>query len=45
VKILVQYDRTTGKYEMTFEDTDEGRWAVKPANYRQVREELRPKFD
>ncbi len=45
VKILVQFDRTTGKYQVTFEDTDEARWAVKPANYRQIREELRPQFD
>ncbi|CAM3527823.1 hypothetical protein OCAE111667_14125 [Occultella aeris] len=45
VKILVQFDRATGEYKVTFEDTDEERWAVKPANYRQMREQLRPKFD
>ncbi|UUV29318.1 hypothetical protein NQK81_31710 [Amycolatopsis roodepoortensis] len=45
VKILVQYDRTAGKHEVTFEDTDEDRWAVKPKNFRQMREQLRPKFD
>ncbi|WP_125789402.1 hypothetical protein [Amycolatopsis sp. WAC 01375] len=44
VKILVQYDRTAGKHEVTFEDTDEERWAVKPRNFRQMREQLRPKF-
>ncbi|RSN05194.1 hypothetical protein DMC63_38775 [Streptomyces sp. WAC 05977] len=45
VKILVQYDRTAGKHEVTFEDTDQDRWAVKPRNFRQMREQLRPKFD
>ncbi|MFE6615029.1 hypothetical protein [Amycolatopsis sp. NPDC057786] len=45
VTILVQYDRTAGKHEVTFEDTDEERWAVKPKNFRQMREQLRPKFD
>ncbi len=44
VKILVQFDRTSGEYEVTFEDTDEDRWAVKPKNYREMREQLRPKF-
>ncbi|MFI5558297.1 hypothetical protein ACIA2T_03370 [Amycolatopsis japonica] len=44
VKILVQFDRTVGKYEVTFEDTDEDRWAVKPKNFRTMREQLRPKF-
>ncbi|MVA76274.1 hypothetical protein GC722_09580 [Auraticoccus sp. F435] len=45
VKILVQLDRTTGRYRVTFEDTDEDRWAVTPRNYRTMREELRPTFD
>ncbi|WP_409490489.1 hypothetical protein [Amycolatopsis sp. cmx-11-12] len=44
VKILVQFDRTAGKYEVTFEDADEDRWAVKPKNFREMREHLRPKF-
>ncbi|MEU4567575.1 hypothetical protein [Micromonospora sp. NPDC023956] len=44
VKILVQFDRTTGRYQVTFEDTDRERWTVKPANYREMREALRPKF-
>ncbi|RSN48034.1 hypothetical protein DMC64_12545 [Amycolatopsis sp. WAC 04197] len=44
VKILVQFDRTAGKYEVTFEDTDEDRWAVKPKNFRTMREQLRPKL-
>ncbi|MFV2116157.1 hypothetical protein ACFHW0_28000 [Micromonospora sp. LOL_025] len=45
VKILVQFDRTTGRYQVTFEDKDEERWAVKPANYREMREALRPRLD
>ncbi|MFI0801155.1 hypothetical protein SAMN04489729_6257 [Amycolatopsis lurida] len=45
VKVLVQFDRTAGKHEVTFEDIDEDRWAVKPKNFRQTREQLRPKFD
>lgn len=44
VKILVQFDRTAGKYEVTFEHTDEDRWAVKPGNFREMREQLRPNF-
>lgn len=44
-KILVQFDRTTGKYDITFEETDEARWKVTPRNFRELREELRPKFD
>lgn len=45
VKMLVQFDRTSGTYKVRFEDTDEERWAVKPANYVEMREELRPTFD
>lgn len=45
VKLLVQFDRTTGKYEVAFEDTDETRWKATPRNFRELREELRPKFD
>ena len=44
-KALVQLDRTTGKYRVTFEETDEARWKVTPRNFRQLREELRPDFD
>ena len=44
-KILVQFDRTTGKYTTTFEETDEARWKVTPRNFRELREELRPKLD
>lgn len=44
-KALVQLNRTTGKYRVTFEETDEARWKVTPRNFRQLREELRPDFD
>lgn len=43
--ILVQFDRTTGRYEMTFEETDETRWKATPRNFRELREALRPTFD
>lgn len=45
IKLLVQYDRTSGKYSITFEDTDEMRWKVTPKNYKELREELRPSFE
>lgn len=44
-KTLVQFDRTTGRYGVTFEHEDAGRWDVTPANFAQVREQLRPSFD
>lgn len=43
-KILVQFDRTTGRYDVHFEETDETRWNATPRNFRQLREELRPKL-
>ena len=45
VKILVQFARATGRYGVTFEDTDEERWKTRPGNFRQMREQLRPSFD
>ncbi|CAH0123078.1 MULTISPECIES: hypothetical protein [unclassified Microbacterium] len=45
VQVLVQLDRTNGKYNVTFEDTDETRWKMTPRNRKVFREELRPKFD
>jgi hypothetical protein len=45
VKILVQLDRTTGRYRLTFEETDVERWKTRPATFRQMREDLRPSFD
>lgn len=45
VKLLVQFNRTTGDYEATFEDADVSRWKVTPDNIDTIREELRPRFD
>jgi hypothetical protein len=45
VQLLIQFDRTSGRYNVTFEDTDETRWKVTPRNFKELREELRPKFD
>ncbi|WP_143733589.1 hypothetical protein [Microbacterium sp. RU33B] len=44
-KILVQFDRATGRYMTTFEETDEARWKATPRTFRELREELRPTFD
>lgn len=44
-KILVQFDRATGRYDVHFEETDENRWNATPRTYRQLREELRPQPD
>ena len=44
VKILVQFKRATGRYEVTFEDTDEERWKTRARNFREMREQLRPTF-
>lgn len=44
VSLLVQFERATGRYEITFEDSDSSRWAVSPANIKSIREELRPAF-
>lgn len=45
LKLLVRFDRSKRRYEVTFEDKDADRWRVTPANIDQIREELRPKFD
>lgn len=45
VKILVQFERATGRYSVTFEDTDDERWKTRPGNFREMREQLRPRFD
>lgn len=44
VQILVQFDRATGTYETTFEDTDPTRWQVTPANIKEIAEKLKPSF-
>lgn len=45
VKLLVQFDRVTGQYEVAFEDSDTNRWAATPENFYSLPEELRPVFD
>lgn len=45
LKILVELDRPSGKYNVTFEDTDESRWKMTPKNRKVFREELRPKLN
>ncbi|MGW2183402.1 hypothetical protein ACWCXX_36265 [Streptomyces sp. NPDC001732] len=45
MKILVQFDRTKGKYNVSFEETDETRWKMTPRNFRTIHDELRPAFD
>lgn len=45
VKFLMQFDRTKGTYEVTFEDSDVSRWKVTPANFSEMSEQLRPRFD
>lgn len=44
VKLLVQLDRTSGRYAVDFEDTDVDRWKVSPKTIRTIREELRPRL-
>ncbi|MDZ8171382.1 hypothetical protein [Microbacterium xanthum] len=44
VAILVQLDRPTGRYEITFEDADTTRWTATPATIDDVREQLRPRL-
>lgn len=45
LKVLVQFDRASGRYDITFEETDEARWDVTPRTFRELREQLRPSFD
>lgn len=44
VKMLVQFNKDSGQYNIEFEDDDEDRWQVTPSNLDSVREELRPKL-
>lgn len=45
VQMLLELNRRSGKYRVTFEDSDDTRWKMTPRNRRTFREELRPKFD
>lgn len=42
VKLLVQFNRDSGGYLITFEDTDTSRWQVTPENVYTIQEQLRP---
>lgn len=44
-KMLIQFNRPSGRYNIEFEDKDPARWQVTPANIDKIREELRPKLD
>jgi len=44
LKLLVQFDRSSGRYVVTFEEHDPSRWKVSPANVQQISDELRPDF-
>lgn len=44
VRMLVQFNRESGKYSVDFEDTDEGRWAISPSRLEESIEALRPDF-
>lgn len=45
VALLIQYEKGSGQYTVTIEDTDPDRWKVTPKNFREIREELRPHFE
>ncbi|MEG9226462.1 hypothetical protein [Aeromicrobium sp. Sec7.5] len=45
VAFLVQLERSTGRCEVTFEETDEERWKTRPSNFQEMRQHLRPRFD
>ena len=45
IKMLVQFDRLSGRYKTEFEDKDDSRWRVRPADIDGYIEELRPKFE
>ena len=42
IRMLAQFNRDTGRYNIEFEDTDTTRWQITPANLDQAREALRP---
>ena len=42
--VLLQFDRSTGHYEVTFEDSNKERWKVSPDNVTTMQETLRPAF-
>lgn len=45
IKLLLQFDRNSGRFNIDFEDKNPNRWAVTPADIHGFIESLRPKFD
>ncbi len=45
LKMLIQFDRASGRFNVQFEDKDPKRWAVTPADIHGFIESLRPKFE
>ncbi len=42
IRVLVQFNRISGRYHIDFEDDDVARWQVTPDSIFEVREALRP---
>ncbi|MGH1367760.1 MAG: hypothetical protein ACRBCL_04030 [Maritimibacter sp.] len=45
VRMLLQFDRSTGQFKTLFEDKDTSRWAVTPADIHGYIDRMRPRFD
>ena len=45
IKLLIQFDRNSGRFNIDFEGKKNNRWAVTPADIHGFIESLRPKFD
>lgn len=45
VAVLVQFDKPSDKYEVTFEYSDPTRWKVSPKNFKEMPEKVRPRFE
>ncbi|MGL4423254.1 MAG: hypothetical protein ACRCZF_21510 [Gemmataceae bacterium] len=44
IKMLLQFDRASGQFNVEFEDKNPKRWAVTPADIHGYIDSLRPKF-
>ncbi len=42
IRVLLQFNRESGRHAVEFEDSDVGRWQVTPSNLDEAREALRP---
>ena len=45
LKLLLQFDRNSGRFNIDFEDKNPNRWVVTPADIYGFIESLRPKFE